>query len=296
MASRFNSIGKVFAQHRYSLMLTYTLSGLELLGTLLRPYFLGEAVNDLIKGSYQGLIILSIQHLIWLLIGTFRHMYDTRTYTAIYVDLVTRLLSRKYLQADVSKLSAHSTLAREFVDFLEYDLYYVLAAIFDIFGALILLFFYDKTVVLICLVVLIPVSIMSYIYGKKMEALNLGKNDELEKQVEIISSNDPPKIMAHYRSLRKWQIKISDQDAMSFGIMEILVLIVITSSLIVTTKTGGELMLAGDILGIYNYILKFTTGLDTIPYTIERLSSLKDITKRIALEEEEDEAAENVLE
>lgn len=270
-------------------MLTYTLSGLELLGTLLRPYFLGEAVNDLLKGSYHGLIILSIQHLIWLLIGTFRHMYDTRTYTGIYVHLVTQMLSRKVVQSDISKLSAHSTLAREFVDFLEYDLYYVLAAIVDIFGALILLLFYDKTVVLICLAVLVPVMIMSFIFGKKMESLNLGKNDELEKQVGIIGSNEPSKITEHYRNLRRWQVKISDQEAWNFGAMEILVLIVIAFSLIVTTKPTATPMLAGDILGIYNYILKFTTGLDTIPYTIQRLSSLKDITRRIALEEKEDE-------
>ncbi len=287
--SRFATIGKVFSEHRYQLMLTYTLSGLELLGTLLRPYFLGEAVNDLLKGSYHGLIILSIQHLIWLLIGTFRHMYDTRTYTGIYVHLVTRMLSRKVVQSDVSKLSAHSTLAREFVDFLEYDLYYVLAAIVDIFGALILLLFYDKTVVLICLAVLVPVMIMSFIFGKKMESLNLGKNDELEKQVGIIGSNEPSEITEHYRNLRRWQVKISDQEAWNFGAMEILVLIVIAFSLIVTTKPTATAMLAGDILGIYNYILKFTTGLDTIPYTIQRLSSLKDITRRIALEEKEDE-------
>jgi ABC-type multidrug transport system fused ATPase/permease subunit len=290
--SRFTSIGNIFGQHRWALVLTYTLSGLELLGTLLRPYFLGEAVNDLIKGSYHGLIILSIQHMAWLVIGTVRHMYDTRTYTGIYTDLVTRMLSRKVMQADVSKLSAHSTLAREFVDFLEYDLYYVLAAVMDIFGALILLIFYDKTVVLICLAILVPVMIMSIIYGKKMESLNLGKNDELEKQVEIIGSNDTPKIMEHYHNLRKWQIKISDQEAWNFGAMEILVLIVIACSLIVTTKPTETAILAGDILGIYNYILKFTTGLDTIPYTIQRLSSLQDITRRIALEEEEDEAAE----
>jgi ABC-type multidrug transport system fused ATPase/permease subunit len=286
--SRFATIGQVFKQHRYQLALTYTLSGLELLGTLLRPYFLGEAVNDLLKSSYQGLIILSIQHFVWLLIGTFRHAYDTRTYTAIYTDLVKRILSRNYDANDVSKLSAHSTLAREFVDFLEYDFYYVLAAVFDIFGALILLLFYDQTVVWICLAILIPVMIMSFIYGKKMESLNLGKNDELEKQVEIIGSNDKTQITEHYENLRLWQIKISDQEAWNFGFMEILVLIVISCSLVVTTKASGKMVLAGDILGIYNYILKFTTGLDTIPYTIQRLSSLKDITTRIALEDEEE--------
>ena len=69
--------------------------------------------------------------------------------------------------------------------------------------------------------------------------------------------------------------------------MELLVLVVIICSLIYVTNTGNKMLLAGDIIGIYNYILRFATGLDTIPYTIQRLSSLKDITQRIAVEEAE---------
>jgi hypothetical protein len=75
-----------------------------MLGSLLRPFFLGEAINDLLKGSYRGLIVLSSVHIVWLLIGTIRHMYDTRTYSAIYVSLVTRFLSRRISKADISKL------------------------------------------------------------------------------------------------------------------------------------------------------------------------------------------------
>jgi hypothetical protein len=46
----------------------------------------------------------------------------------------------------------------------------------------------------------------------------------------------------------------------------------------------GSAILAGNLVGIYNYILKFVSGLDTIPYTVQRLTSLSDITKRIELE------------
>ena len=127
--------------HRRQLLLTYFLFSLEMLGALLRPFFLGLAINDLLKGSYEGLIILSVSHIIWLCIGTVRHMYDTRTYSAIYVSLVSKFLGRKKSQQDVSKLSAHSTLAREFVDFLEFDLVYVIEAGYNLIGSLILLFF-----------------------------------------------------------------------------------------------------------------------------------------------------------
>lgn len=245
------------------------------------------AVNDLIKGSYEGLIILSIVHILWLIIGTIRHMYDTRTYSAIYTSLVTQFLSRRYGKTEVSKLSAHSTLAREFVDFLEFDLAYVVEALYSIFGSLILLYFYDAYVVAICFALLIPVMGISYFYGKKMKRLTRFKNDELEKQVNIISEGNTEFVKGHYDKLRKWQIKISDKEALNFGLIEILVMVVIAASLLISTNMFGTTILAGNIIGMYTYILKFVSGIDTIPYTVQRLTALSDITRRIELQDDD---------
>lgn len=285
--SRFEILRKLIQKHRGQLVFTYLLFSLEMLGSLLRPYFLGEAVNDLIKGSYKGIIILSGVHLAWLIIGTLRHRYDTRTYSAIYTSLVTRFLSRRIAQSDVSKLSAHSTLAREFVDFLEFDLVYVIEAVYNLLGSCILLYFYDRSVVLLCLGILLPVIGISYVYGKRMKRLNRLKNDELEQQVDIISSGDKKAIFKHFSNLRHWQIRISDQEAWNFGIMELMVMIVIGISLLVTNQVSGTTILAGNLIGIYTYILKFVSGLDTIPYTVQRLTSLNDITRRIELQAED---------
>lgn len=285
--AKFNVLRQLIVTHKYQLAITYCLFTIETVGNLLRFYFFGEAVNGLIKGSYNGLLVLAAVHLLYLCVGTFRHMYDTRTYTAIYTSLVTKLLSRRFGKTDVSKLSAHSTLSREFVDFLEHDLVYVLEAFYNLAGSLIILLFYDKTIVLICLLILAPVMAVSYFYGKKMTVLNRQKNDELEKQVDIISSGNKRFIQHHYSNLRKWQIKISNREAMNFGFMELMVLVVIIASLVVSKSMHDSTILAGSLFGIYSYILKFVSGLDTIPYTVQRLSSLNDITKRIELQEEE---------
>ena len=93
--SRFQILKSLMNKHRSQLVLTYILFSLEMLGGLLRPLFLGIAINDLMKGSYQGLILLSVAHIVTLAVGTLRHMYDTRTYSAIYVSLVTKFLSRR---------------------------------------------------------------------------------------------------------------------------------------------------------------------------------------------------------
>lgn len=285
--SRFQILRSLMMKHKYRLIFTYSLFSLEMLGGLLRFYFFGEAINGLIKGSYTGLIVLAIVHLSYLIVGTIRHMYDTRTYTAIYTSLVTKFLSRRYSKVEVSKLSAHSTLAREFVDFLEHDLVYVIEAAYNILGSLVLLFFYDKTVVGICLAILIPVIIISLLYGKKMKQLNKYKNDELEKQVDIISTGNNTDIHHHYNNLRKWQVRISDKEAWNFGFMEVMVLAVVVVSLVLSKNLHSSTIMAGSLFAIYSYILKFASGLDTIPYTLQRLSSLSDITRRIELQAED---------
>ena len=131
-------------------------------------------------------------------------------------------------EKEVSRLSAHATLAREFVDFLEYDVNYIIEAGYNLIGSLIMLFFYEKRVVLLCLFMLTPVLLLSYFYGRRMKRLNTLKNDELEKQVDAITSRNPGQIRNHFLALRKWQVKISDNEAYNFGVMEILVLIVLT--------------------------------------------------------------------
>lgn len=278
---------QLISQHKRKLLVTYILFSLEMAGSLLRPFFLGMAINDLMKGSYDGLILLSIVHFVWLLMGTARQMYDTRTYSAIYTTLVTRFLSRRYGKTDVSRLSAHSTLSKELVDFLETDLPYVMEAIYNIIGSLILLCFYDSRIVLPCMAILLPVMAISYFYGKKMRRLTRLKNDELEKQVSIISGGNNASIQQHYNKLRKWQIKISDKEAINFGLIELLVLIVIGFSLLISTNVFGAGLLAGNLVGIYNYVLRFVSGLDSIPYTVQRITALNDIARRIEIQEED---------
>jgi len=290
---KLSLLGSLIKEYRFKLFLTYSLFSLEMLGALLRPFFLGLAINDLIKGSYHGLIVLSIIHLCWLIIGTIRHMYDTRTFTSIYTSMVTRFLSKRNQNADISMLSARSTLSKELVDFLESDLPYVIEAFYNIIGSLVLLYFYESNVVLICFAILFPVTIISHFYGKKMRTLTKMKNDELEKQVSVIAIGNKESINRHYNKLRNLQIKISDKEAWNFGMIEILVLVVIGLSLIISSKIFGTILLAGNIVGIYNYILKFVSGLDTIPYTVQRFSLLKDIIKRIENKSEKIQLPEN---
>ena len=274
-------IRRVLVEHRFRLALTYTLFALEMLGSLLRPYLLGTAVDGLLAGHYRGLILLSVVHLLWLAVGTARHMYDTRTFSAIYTSFVTRLLAQPAGADQLSKRSALSTLARQVTDFLEFDVNYLVEAAYNIFGSLVILFVYDRSVVAICLAILLPVVVLARRYGRRAARLNREQFDEIERQVDIIATRDVGAIGHHYLRLRAWQIRVSDLEAWNFGATEVFVLLAVAGSLLVSTRTGDIPMQVGSIIGMYTYLLKFASGLETIPYTVQRLGALKDILRRM---------------
>jgi len=289
--ARSAPIRRVLLEHRSPLALTYTLFALEMLGSLLRPYLLGTAVDDLLTGHYQGLIVLSVVHLLCLAIGTTRHMYDTRTFSSIYTSFVTRLLAQPAGADQLSKRSALSTLARQVTDFLEFDVNYLVEASYNIFGSLIILFLYDRWVVAICLSILLPVLLLARRYGRRAARLNRSQFDEIEKQVDVIATRDVGAMTQHYQRLRTWQVRVSDLEAWNFGATELFVLFAVAGSLLVSTRTGDIQMQVGSIIGMYTYVLKFASGLETIPYTVQRLGVLRDILRRAAEAQREGEVA-----
>ena len=289
MKTNTRILTQLISKHKDRLAITYLLFSLEILSSLSRFYFFGEAINGLMKNNYSGLIALVLAHLTYMIVGTIRHLYDTRTYTAIYTNLVANFLNRKREKQALSRLSAHSGLAKELVDFLEHDMVYVMEALYNVVASLVILFFYDKKIVGICLLVLVPIAVVSYFYGKKMRRLTKMKNDELEKQVDVIASGNNRLIKKHYSNLRYWQLNISNKEAWNFGFMELMAIALIAGSLLLSKNLQSHEILAGSLFGIYSYLMKFTSGMDTLPYILERLSSLKDITQRLELSEEEEE-------
>ena len=274
-------IRRVLREFRGRLTMTYSLFAVEMAASLLRPFFLGRAIDGLIAHSYDGLIELSASHLLFLLVGTVRHRYDTRTFTAVYTSFVGNLFAQAGGTPSVSRLSAHASFARQVVDFFEFDFNYVVEAAYNIIGSLILLSVYDHTVVGICLGILVPVVVVGRLYGRRAARLNAEQHHELEQQVDVLASGDAKAVSAHFARLRTLQIRLSDQEAWNFGATELLVLVALAGSLLVYTSEGGAFLQVGGIVAMYNYVLRFATGLETIPYMAQRAGALVDMLRRM---------------
>jgi hypothetical protein len=276
------TLRKIFIVYRWRILFTYGLFNLENMVRLAQPVALGLAIDGLLSSSYRGLLILIVQHMSHLLISLARQIYDTRAFTSIYTDIVSDIvLKQRQREVDVSIVAARSALSREFVDFFEQDIPTVLQSVYSMVGALLILAVYDWTLFAYCLMLFIPAFIINYFYSKRALVINGRLNDELEREVGIIGSFEPQGVRNHYDMVARWRINLSNLAAANFGIMELFILSLIVVSIIRFSAMPDAR--PGDILAMFQYILMFVSGLDSVPMVVQQLSRLRDIERRIQL-------------
>jgi ABC transporter transmembrane region len=285
-AGKLTPLVRLLRANWRSLTLTYALFNVENLLNLAHPFVLGVAINGLIRFEYGGVALLVGQHLARLFVGTVRQMYDTRAFTAIYTDTVTRLVCRQRdAGVGVSTVAARSSLARELVDFFEHHLKGVFASIYGLIGAVAMLVIYDRLLVVLCGLTLAPLAILSRQLARRSFGVNAALNDQLEREVAVIEDGRTEPVSDHYRRVAGHQVRLSDLEAWTFLKMEFIVLALMVAALAqYCSRPGVE---AGDIYAVFAYVVMFVGGLDYVPTLTQQLARLHDIGGRVAVEESE---------
>ncbi len=270
----------IFAANRMKLLLTYLLLNVENLLRLSQPLVIGLAINDLLHESSFGLLLFVGQHLSHLLISSLRQMYDTRVYTSIYTDLATNLVvDQRERDIGLSRVAAQSSLSRQFVEFFENQVPLIIRSSYSIIGALIMLAFYDRVLVPVCLGLLLPAVVLNRIYSRRTLELNQQLHDELENEVDVIDGGNSVSVRRHFDAVASCRIKLSDCEALNFGTLELFVLGVMVVALLRSCSTIAAT--PGDIFSVFRYVLMLLMGFDAIPKLVEHLSRLKDLTRRL---------------
>lgn len=274
------TLRSLFFANKGRMLATYALFNVENLLRLAQPFVLGWAINDLLRSSYFGLMVFVVQHLAHLLISSFRQMYDTRAFTAIYTELATDLIVGQREQAvDVSRVAARSSLSREYVEFFERSVPMLIRAFYSVVGALVLLGCYDWTLIPFCVALVIPAVLLNAAYGRKTLELNSLLHDDLEREVSVIQDGNADEVRNHFQSVAHWRIKLSDAEAINFSLMELFVLGLIVASLV--HFCSRDALQAGDIFAVFRYVLMFIMGLDSVPRLVQQMSRLRDIGMRM---------------
>lgn len=270
----------LFAENRIRILSTYVLFTIENLLRLAQPFALGWAINDLLTGQIVGVGILVSQHVLHLVVGLIRQVYDTRTFSAIYSDLATRMIvSQRASGIDVSRVAARASLSREFVEFFERSVPMLMKVGFSVVGSVIMLAWYDWLIVTCCLALLVPAALLSQHYSRLTRRLSRGLHDELEREVDVIHSQNEIDVRNHFDEVARWRIRLSNAEALNFGMMECFILGAIVAVLFRACQLPA--VQAGDIFAVFRYLMLLLVGLDSLPRLIQQVSRLRDVSGRL---------------
>jgi ABC-type multidrug transport system fused ATPase/permease subunit len=270
----------LFSTYRSSILLTYGLTVLENLFELLYPFVTGIAIDGLLIEDYTPLIFLALTWLLHAIIEVCRNIYDTRTFTRIYGDVVTSMVLEQTNQGiPTSQIIARSALSREFVDFFEQNIPQMITALFGFVGAWVMLLLYDVQIAGYCILLLLPLWGLSQFYARKSLLLNRRLNSQLEQEGDILTDCYPGAVQTHYKSLARLRIRLSNAAATNWGIMELFIICLFMAVLVRTASLDS--IQPGTVYAIISYTWNYRQSLDIVPMVVQQMSRLKDIGDRM---------------
>jgi len=209
-------------------------------------------------------------------------VFDTKIYTQIYNDIVFNYLDNSD-NADKSTRMGRTDLAHNIVDFLEHHIHYYIMSILTLFGTLFFIFF---THVPTGFIVLGCVPVICFVvwkfYGKIAQSTRVSHTQH-EKKMDVLNSDSREEIVSFFNRRRSIWIIASTLQGKNWTILNTVKTIFLIIALIVFT--GGNINLTqGQAIAMYSYINNFLISLLSIPVSVDMITRMKDVIKRLTEE------------
>jgi len=266
---------------KWPILLTNLLVFLESILGVLIPLFIGLAINDLLDGSFRGVIYLIVVGVSSVGVGSIRRFHDTRAYSRMFQILAPEMVEREQEKdSSVSKITARTSLLAEIVEFLEWSVPAVVGAAVYLIATLVIIAGLNLNVFYASLLVLLLTFIVYVTTGKINFKLNENYNDQLEKEVNALESRDHSFIKNYYRTLMQWNVKLAD-----LGTFNYLIVMLGTTALLVYTPIAvikGGIEYYGLVFSAVLYVFEFIAALIELPDNIEQVIRLNEISSRLS--------------
>lgn len=276
--NRSLTLGTLVRVFRWKILLTWVLTLVETALVTLTPLFIGFAIDGLLSDDFTHFIKLGAILLSLVVVACVRRVYDTRAYGTMQVALSSELARRNHTLS-VSALSARVHMARELTKFLEENVPHLMSSAVRLVVSIVVLAFFDW---LLAAVALLAGVLMLGLYGlfhRKFFRLNRALNTQSEREVKLLERRDPVAFFRHLRSLRRFQVTLSDTEALVYGSIFVVLLSVVMFNLGYTAWVLGAS--AGAIFSIVTYSWDFVEGSVSLPEALQNWSRLSEIIKRI---------------
>ncbi len=272
------NVKHIFSEHKFKLGFTLLLLLLEAGISILFPLFIGFAIDDAIDHNYYGAIQLGVLSLAALAVGVGRRIFDSRLYAKIYQKVGANTISK--MEDDLSSVkSARLGMIREFVEFLENSLPELISNVIGLVGVIGIIATLSLNVFYGSLLVSFIVFLIYWITSEKTMTLNKSSNDELEKQVDIISKNDKDELAMHLKQIMKWNIKLSDLEALNFSISWIILSFFLVGTVIISVSDG--IVKYGVLFSLIIYVFQYMESVINLPLYYQNWLRLKEIKERL---------------
>ena len=275
------SINSLLLRFRWKILFTFALVTLEALTGILFPLLIGIAIDGLLEDSIDGVLYLSIAGVAALIVGSARRFYDTRIYSGIYCRITPEMIQNETNKdASVSRISARTGLLTEFVEFLENSMPEMITALISVVGILAIIATLNIDVFFACLSILGLIVFIYTITGKFNYKLNTKYNNQLEKQVDVLTARDSIAIKSFYQELMRWNVKLSDLETINYFVIWVGVIAVFIYTPI--TVIGAGILSYGLVFSIIMYVLNYAGSIVSFPLFIQQVIRLKEISARLA--------------
>ncbi|MEW2912610.1 ABC transporter six-transmembrane domain-containing protein [Leisingera sp. JC11] len=258
--------------------LTWALTLGEAALTALVPLFIGFAIDGLLGENPRALWHLAGLLAALVALGVTRRLYDTRAYGTIRVELGKAQAARS-AALPVSALNARLDMGRELVDFLEDTLPSAMAAGVQFAVSITVLFAFAQQLALAALAAAFGMAAVYALFHRRFFRLNGQLNQQAERQVGVLEKRAPQATLAHLRRLRRFEVQLSDAEAVLYGAVFALLLALVLFNL--WFAAAMMTVTAGAVFSIVAYSWDFAEASLSLPVTLQTWSRLSEITNRL---------------
>ena len=286
------TIIQVVKRFKYSIAFVLSFVLLENIAWIIEPTFFGKLLDALIERFYdKEKVNYLLPMLIWIIIyllnvlgGTLHRLFSGSVYAKMHADIATTVIVHsKRKNHPVSQMFARAELAKEYIIFLKERLPEVTWQLSATFGAIIALFFYDWRIAGVALAVVFPIGIINNIYRKRVVTLQKDLHDSREDQYKVLEEKNVATIQKFYFDMIPPQTKIARWSSIDYGIIKVLLMIIFIIILFICVDLDN--FSTGKIYSIVAYIWTFIASTDYIPGLMESLTSVRELSTRLAEEE-----------
>lgn len=279
----WHNLKQIARNNKARLIGTLTLVLAENLLLLTYPVFGGFAINGVLEGNLgKALSYAAVILVIWT-VGSVRRSVDTRAFSRIYAEMVVPVILQQRRDGEVvSAISARAALSRELVDFFEMHLPTLVTSLISMVGAVLMLLFIEFWTGLASFFVLLFFMLLIPRYSRVNDRLYFRLNNRLERDVHIIEHSGDRELEQHHQLLAEMRIAISNREAAGYAVIGIALMLLFAVSFSVMTLRGNAN--AGHLYAVVSYLWSFAISIDDAPRLLEEISKIRDIGKRIQVE------------